>query len=36
MLQTPQQMLNVYETGNNNYKMAIKIMEMEAKNLNLT
>ncbi len=35
-LKNLQDQLNVYETGNNNYKAAIKIMEMEAKNLGLT
>lgn len=31
-----QDQLNVLETANNNLKAALKLMEMEAKNLNLT
>lgn len=35
-LKNNQDLLNVLETGNNNFKMAIRLMEMEVKNLNLT
>ena len=34
-LKNYQDLLNVLETSNNNFKMAIKLMELEIKNLNL-